>query len=248
MERISLSVNGVEISALKGSNVPVFYIHGSGGDAELWNNQLLEIGGYAIDLPNHGKSGRVEVTNVDDYANYVAEFVRRISGKGVIIGHSLGGAIAQKVYLNHRKVVRALVLAGTGARLRVLPSVLEGLKERPKETASLVADMAFYRKEFVESFRRLFEVRAEVLLRDLMICNEFDLLDDFKSGKINFEVPTLAIVGEKDLLTPKKYSEFLASYNAELKVLEKAGHMLMLENPKEFNECIKGFLSSIGVL
>lgn len=246
MERIFLSAGGVELSVLKGSEIPVFYIHGSAGDAEIWKNQLKEIGGYAIDLPNHGFSGRAIIRSIDDYAHFVSELVIRISGSGVILGHSLGGAVAQKVYLNHRKTVEALVLVGTGARLRVLPKVLEGLKENPSETAKFMADMAFHRKEFVEDFGRLFKERAGILLEDLTLCNEFDLLDDFRSGKVKFDVPALAIVGENDFLTPPKYSEFFKAFGAEVRVVENAGHMVMVENPEAFNGCLKEFLSSLG--
>jgi pimeloyl-ACP methyl ester carboxylesterase len=246
MERIFFSVGGVDISVLKASEVPVFYIHGSAGDAEIWKNQLGEIGGYAIDLPNHGFSGKAKIRSIDDYAYFVSKLVSRISGSGIIVGHSLGGAVAQKVYLNHRKTAEALVLVGTGARLRVLPKALEGLKENPTETAKFMADMAFHRKEFIEHFGKLFKERAGILLEDLTLCNEFDLLNDFRSGKIKFDVPVIAIVGEHDLLTPPKYSEFFKAFGAEMRVVESAGHMVMIENPKTFNMCLKEFLRSLG--
>lgn len=243
--RLDLAVSNTKISVIKGSEKPIFYIHGSGGDAELWAKQLEEIGGYAIDLPNHGLSGTAEIRDMDDYAYFVAETIKRISGKGIVVGHSLGGAIAQKVFINHRETVLALVLVGTGARLRVLPKVLEGLRAMPLETAKFVAEMAFHRKEFVGQFAELFKARAEILLKDLMICNEFDLLEDYKAGKIKFSVPTIAIVGENDFLTPVKYSEFFTQFGAELRVIKNAGHMVMLENPEEFNTELKKFIKKL---
>lgn len=140
MERISFLIDNKRISVLKGSRERIFYIHGSGGDAEIWKNQLMDLGGYAIDLPKHGKSENAEIRSVDDYAYFVAEIVKKIAGKAIVVGHSLGGAVAQKVYLNHKEIVESLVL-----------------------------------------------------------------------------------VGEHDLLTPLKYSEFFAKYGAELKVIKNAG-------------------------
>ncbi|MCS7130583.1 MAG: alpha/beta hydrolase [Archaeoglobaceae archaeon] len=245
MERISFLIDNKRISVLKGSRERIFYIHGSGGDAEIWKNQLMDLGGYAIDLPNHGKSENAEIRSVDDYAYFVAEIVKKIAGKAIVVGHSLGGAVAQKVYLNHKEIVEALVLVGTGARLRVLPSVLEGLKIKASETSKIVANVAFHRKEFVEQFAKLFEERAKILLEDLMLCDAFDILEDYKAGKIRFEVPTIAIVGEHDLLTPLKYSEFFAKYGAELRVIKNAGHMVMLENPLEFNAELKKFIDQL---
>lgn len=246
MERVCIVVDSKKISVLKAKDVPIFYIHGSGCDANLWINQLEEIGGFAIDLPNHGESDEAKVNSVEDYAFFVAKVIEKIAGKGVVAGHSLGGAIAQMVYLRHREVVKALALIGSGARLRVLPHILEGLEKKGEETAKLVAEMAFYKKEFVESYSKLFIRRSDILLQDLSICDKFDILEDFRSGKIKFEVPTIAIVGEKDLLTPVKYSKFFADFgNAELAIVENSGHMVMLENPKKFNEILKDFLRRV---
>uniref|UniRef100_A0A7J2THV8 Alpha/beta hydrolase n=1 Tax=Archaeoglobus fulgidus TaxID=2234 RepID=A0A7J2THV8_ARCFL len=245
MKRVELLVEGKRISILKASDFPIFYIHGSGCDATLWIKQLEELGGFAIDLPNHGESDELEVESVEDYARIVAEVVDRTSGSGLIAGHSLGGAIAQMVYLKHRKVVKALILISTGARLRVLPKILEGLENNPSETARFISEMAFASREYVEDFSKLFADRAKILLEDLKICDRFDLLEDFKAGKIRFDVPTIAIVGEKDMLTPVKYSQFFSNFGARVAVIENAGHMVMLEKPKELNEIIRNFLSEL---
>ncbi len=245
MERVQLFIQNKGISILKASDLPLFYIHGSGCDATLWLKQLEELGGFAIDLPNHGKSDEFKIESVEDYAEIISEVIKEISGSGIIAGHSLGGAIAQMLYLKHKNVVRALILIGTGARLRVLPKILEGLEKTPLETARFVAEMAFADKRFVDEFSKLFAERAKILHRDLKICDKFDLLEDFKSGKIKFEVPTVAIVGDKDLLTPVKYSQFFTNYGAKLVVVENAGHMVMLEKPEKLNEVIKSFLKEL---
>ncbi|MEM0351130.1 MAG: alpha/beta hydrolase [Archaeoglobaceae archaeon] len=246
MERVRIPIKGKMISVLKGSNLPLFYIHGSGCDAEIWLRQLEEIGGYAIDLPNHGESEKTEIRSVEDYAEFVAEVVRRISGKGVIVGHSLGGAIAQVVYFKHSNVVRALVLLSTGARLRVLPELLEGLEKNPDEMVKMAANMAFAKKDFLKEYEEIFRKRAKILLEDLKICNKFDLLEDFRSGKLKFSVPTIAVVGERDVLTPVKYSQFFTNFGAELRVIKEVGHMVMLEAPDELNQIIREFLEKLS--
>ncbi|MEM2176657.1 MAG: alpha/beta hydrolase [Archaeoglobaceae archaeon] len=242
MERIHTFVNGKKISILKRDKTPIFYVHGSGCDATIWRLQLEEIGGFAIDLPNHGESDRVEICSVDDYAYFVANVVKNISGKGVIAGHSLGGAIAQMVYLKYREVVSGLALIGTGARLRVLPQVLDGLATRSHETAKLLAEMAFARKELIKQFADIFTKNANLLLDDLRICDKFDILEDYRTGKIRFEVPAIAIVGEKDFLTPVKYSKFFTDFGSEIAIVENSGHMVMIENPETLNEVLKNFL------
>ncbi|MEM2059271.1 MAG: alpha/beta hydrolase [Archaeoglobaceae archaeon] len=245
MERARIFIDSKAISVLKAKDAPIFYVHGSGCDASIWKNQLEDIGGFAVDLPNHGESDKAEINSVEDYAFFVAKVIERTAGKGVIVGHSLGGAVAQMVYLKYKEVVKALALIGTGARLRVLPQILEGLAKKNIETLRLVSEMAFHRKEFVEAFTEFFSKNSEILLKDLSLCDKFDLLEDFKSGKIKFDVPTIAIVGENDLLTPVKYSKFFANFGAELAVVENSGHMVMLENPKKLNETLKGFLKKV---
>ncbi len=58
MERIALEIDASRISLLKGKERNVVYIHGSGCDATLWEKQLEEVGGYAIDLPMARVVGR----------------------------------------------------------------------------------------------------------------------------------------------------------------------------------------------
>jgi pimeloyl-ACP methyl ester carboxylesterase len=60
------------------------------------------------------------------------------------------------------------------------------------------------------------------------------------------EVPCLIIVGKQDQLTPVKYSEFSHNKikNSELLIINKAGHMVMLEKPNEVNQAIESFISN----
>jgi len=250
LERVFIDVDGVKVSLLKGRERKVFYIHSSGSDATQWVNQLTAIGGYAIDLPNHGQSDTVEVKSVDEYAYYASESLKKTVGKAVVVGHSLGGAVAQKLYLRNPEICLALVLVGTGARLRVLPEILEGLKKEPEKAVDLMLNMAFASKgEEYEKKRREFLDRVDVLHLDLSLCDRFDLLEDYRNGKLKIGVPTLVIVGEEDKLTPLKYHEFFHKHipNSELVVIPGASHMVMLEKHVEFNEALEKFLKKVGV-
>ena len=250
LERVFVEVGGVKISVLKGKERRIFYVHSSGSDASQWKKQLENVGGYAIDLPNHGKSDKAAVKSVDDYAHYVGEVVRRVVKRAVLVGHSLGGAVVQKLYLTNPELCEALILVGTGARLRVLPDILEGLKKDPERAVGLILDMGFAEKgEEYEKKRKEFLERAEVLHLDLSLCDKFDLLEDYRNGKVKIDVPTLIVVGEKDRLTPVKYAEFFHKHipNSKLVVIEGASHMVMLEKPEEFNRVLEEFLEELGV-
>mgnify|MGYP000589723240 CR=1 FL=1 len=247
-ERISLNVDGKRVSLLRGRERKIFYIHSSGSDAEQWRYQLEEIGGYAIDLPNHGKSESAEIGSVDDYARYVSKAIRQTCGSAVIAGHSLGGAVAQKVCLNYPETCIGLVLVGTGARLRVLPEILENLRKKPEDAVKKILEMGFFRKdERYEEMKKKYIQNAEVLHLDLSLCDRFDLLEDYRSGKMEIGVPTLIVVGREDRLTPVKYAEFFKNHipGSELAVIDNASHMVMLERPDEFNSVLESFLRKV---
>ncbi|AGK61858.1 putative hydrolases or acyltransferases (alpha/beta hydrolase superfamily) [Archaeoglobus sulfaticallidus PM70-1] len=232
-------------------DLPVLYIHGSGSNSKIWKNQLEAIGGYAIDLPGHGESDDANIETVEDYARYVLEAMEE---KGLdrmfIAGHSLGGAIAQMVYLIDRSRVMGLILVGTGARLRVLDEILEGLKNDFDTMAKKLVNMLFSRK-FSDSrikdevLKDLLSCGSRITHRDFSACDKFDLLSDYKEGKVKVDVPVLCIVGSDDIMTPVKYSEFFRkTIGAEVKVIEDAGHMVMIEKPDEVNSTILEFVKS----
>ncbi len=248
MPEIEVEIDDVVVSIAKGSGREIFYVHSSGSDAEQWKYQLETVGGYAIDLPNHGKSDKAEINSVDDYAYYVSEAIKQICGKAVIAGHSLGGAVAQKVYLNYPETCMGLVLVGTGARLRVLPEILENLKTKPEKAVELILDMAFYRKE--NEYRKIREKylrNSDVLYLDLSVCDKFDLLNEYRESRIKIDVPVLLVFGREDRLTPLKYGEFFRNHipSSHLVVIDEASHMVMLEKPEEFNSALDSFLGKI---
>ncbi|MDW8045247.1 MAG: alpha/beta hydrolase, partial [Nitrososphaerota archaeon] len=193
---------------------------------------------------------KATIKDVEDYAFYVAKATEGLIGKAIFAGHSLGGAIAQILYLKFKSIVDGLILIGTGARLRVLPQILDGLRVKPEETIDTFISYLFgegtVSKDLVEATRRSILERREILLKDLLICDRFDLLEDFKSGKIRIEVPTLVIVGEKDRLTPVKYSQFFHSNItlSKLYIIKDAGHMVMVEKPDELNKILSEFITS----
>jgi pimeloyl-ACP methyl ester carboxylesterase len=83
-------------------------------------------------------------------------------------------------------------------------------------------------------------ISASVTYSDFFICDKFDVLEKIEL----ISVPCLIIVGRQDKLTPIKYSEF--SHNkitqSDLQIIEDAGHMVMIEKPKEVNEAIRKFI------
>jgi pimeloyl-ACP methyl ester carboxylesterase len=187
---------------------------------------------------------------VEAYADHVYTFIRELRlPRLFLVGHSMGGAITQTLALRHPEVLKAIVLVGTGARLKVLPLILEGIQNNFKAAVEKITRLAFSEKASSVLIERgieyLMRCPPKVIFGDYLACDRFDLIDEI--GKIN--LPTLIVCGEDDTLTPVKYSEFLHSRirGSTLRVLPGAGHMVMLESPEAFNEALRTFVRNLTV-
>lgn len=224
------------------------FVHGAGGTHRHWGNQLQGLRGgalYALDLPGHGRSGGEAERSIHGYAEFLLDFLRASgAGRATLVGHSMGGAIVQHLALNHASEVQGLILVGTGARLRVLPSLLEGVLIDFEPTVEALLGYAYSAsapKQLVESAREEWLANApEVVHSDFLACDGFDVMQ--RLGEIR--CPTLVLCGENDQLTPPKYSRYLEENvpDARLAIIPNAGHMLMLEQPERVNQAIEEFL------
>ncbi len=236
-----------------GEGLPIVFIHGSMGNHMSWEFQKQLSEKYRLvllDLPGHGESDLLdEEISVKLYADYVAEFVRGLGiEKMVVVGHSLGGAICIQLALNYPELLRGLVLVGSGAKLGVLPTILEALRTNFEESIELaIGGMAFAgntNPELIEMAKNeCLKCKQQVGYSDFAACNNFDVRE--RISEIN--IPTLIIVGAEDKLTPVKWSQYLNEKisNSSLKIIESAGHMVMIEQPEELNQAMLTFLTDL---
>ena len=201
-----------------------------------------------IELPGHGESEGEGEQEIGRYAEHVYAFLMAMGLEKVfLVGHSMGGAIAQTLGLIHPERVKGIVLVGTGARLKVLPLILDGIKDNFKETVLKINQFAYSQKVPADLIEKgvslMLQCRPEVLYGDFLACDRFDLMNEVE--KIG--LPVLILCGDDDQLTPVKYSQFLYSRikGSRLEVLPSAGHMVMMELPHEFNEKIKEFIEGL---
>lgn len=233
---------------------PLVLIHGAGGSRLSWPAGLRRMSGirvYALDLPGHGKSGGNGRSSIPDYARALDGWLEQMGiPQAILAGHSMGGAIALWSSLEYPQRVAALVLIGTGARMRVHPDLLE--RSRHPATfafaVSQVTEWSYSEKappELVRlASRRLAEVSPQVLYGDFLACDEFDVRDRLQQ----VTQPCLVISGEADRMVPVKYAAFLANGlpAARLVVIPGAGHMVLLEKPEEVSAAVKGFLGDLA--
>lgn len=225
------------------------FIHGAGGTHRHWGYQLQGLSGvdlYSLDLPGHGRSEGEAQTSIAGYSEFLLEFLDVLElTRATLVGHSMGGAIIQNLALDHASRVDRLILVGTGARLRVLPSILEGLLNDFEPTVDMMLGTAFSHnapQELMDLARLEWLANPpEVLHGDFLACDEFDVMERLEE----IQCATLVLCGEADQLTPPKYSSFLHQRiaGAMLSIIPDAGHMVMLEQPGLVNHAIEVFLA-----
>jgi len=246
--RISYEISGEEAGI---SPTAVIYIHGSGGTGYVWKNQLrVRAPGFcqaAVDLPGHGRSAGAGARTIEGYSNFIRDFVQTVFGAPVVLaGHSMGGAVALSFALSYPEALKGLILAGTGARLRVAPAVLEAAQDEQKSAA--LRGYAYSPKTppavVQEAEQEAALTPAPVRYGDFLACDRFDVMG--RLGEIR--VPALVICGEDDALTPPKYARYLEANlpGARLAIIPAAGHMVMWEQPEAVNAAIAGFLQTVA--
>lgn len=230
---------------------PIIFIHGSGDSARVWRPQLEQLGShhmvYAIDLPGHGERpdtlpAEVTIWNFAQSAREIIQNELTIDHpiKPVIAGHSLGGAIALSLALEHPTELSGLILIGTGARLRVLPEVLASTSATPQEARRRLIKAGVTREHAETISPMIWSEQVEpgpiIIHRDLAACNIFDCMARLPEIRL----PTLIICGTEDRATPAKYSQYLHEHieGSILQLIPHAAHYVFREQPETVNRAI----------
>jgi len=236
-----------------GSGAGLVCIHGSGGSHALWEGQLSlakQTPVATLDLSGHGESEDIEADpgyeTLEAYAEDVVA-VADATGCRILMGHSLGGAVALWAALEYELALSGLVLTATGARLAVLSDLL-----------ALFEDDFEHAVEFLHGPNRFFhdpdpetvhlsktiltETGQAVTVRDFNTVNRFDV----RGRLAELTLPAAAIVGEYDQLTPLSYHRhFTAEMDCSLLRVENAAHLAMLEESAAFNSAVSMFLARL---
>ncbi len=234
------------------SSPPLVCLHGAGGNHRHWGYQLRDLCPkrriLTFDLPGHGRSPEPGCKRIEDYGNWLLTALDILDIEQTFIaGHSMGGMIALWVALHAPERVAGLILTSTGARLKILPLLLENLANGGLNlTVQTIVQRGYGKKaapELVLAGSQDFkQVKPTVFYGDFLACNEFNVMD--KLGRIT--CPTLILCGEEDEVTPPKFSLYLQKHipRAKLVIIPEAGHMLPLEKPIEVSAEIGNFLET----
>jgi pimeloyl-ACP methyl ester carboxylesterase len=232
-------------------------IHAFPVDVEMWSEQVDALAGaaevLAPDLPGFGGTPPAgDVMTMDAAADHVAgEMDRAGIDRAVVCGLSIGGYVAFSMWRRHRDRISGLVLADTRAepdddagreRRRLVAEKArergsEAIAEEPPPLLSEDADPALW--ERVKAMIRR-QPAPSIAAASLGMAERADarpLLPDI-------DVPTTVLVGSADTLTPPPMSETMVAAipQAELVVLDDAGHLSNLEAPDGFTAALRASL------
>lgn len=228
----------------------VILIHGAGGTHLHWPYNLRRLNGHRVlapDLPGHGKSNGIGEQDIDKYAHGLVSWMQEVGvKKAAVIGHSMGGAIAQSIAINYPQLVERLVLISTGAVLPVNQDLLEKVSSPTTAPAALdlITKWSYSPqaspKLLKKAREQMGEIRPSVIYGDFLACNQFDSTKELS----NIGAPTLILCGEEDKMTPLRFSKQLEASipNARLTTIPSAGHMVMLEQPEIVSKMVFDFL------
>ncbi|MBU0559715.1 MAG: alpha/beta hydrolase [Bacteroidetes bacterium] len=250
----------------KQSNQAIVFIHGFPFDHTMWENQVnvFKKNYYCVayDIRGLGASyvGDAQYT----MQAFVADLFSIISGLNlknpIICGLSMGGYIALRAVELNQNIFKALILCDTKADADTDSAKLA----RSEKINQINVDgLEVFIDEFVpncfcdefikEKSKIVFEVIAKAKSLNplgvkgslLAMMTRTSTSDYLK----NIIIPTLAVCGSFDTLTPTTVMRNMAEQipYCEFAVAPRAGHLAPLENPEFVNDAIGGFLKKIGV-
>lgn len=243
-----------------GSGRVVLMLHGIGGGRRSFAPQMAVLADryrvVAWDMPGYGNSAPLQDMTWSALADAAVALIDHLGVEMVdLLGHSMGGMVAQEMVAQHPRRVARLILAGTSpafggstddfknkflaARLKPLdegktpgdiaPELVRGMVGEEPDPAGVAAAIDSMRQISAASYRQALQCLVG-----------FNRRDDL--GRI--AVPTLLIAGERDRTAPPAGMRKMAEQVPGSRYVELpgAGHLMNLERPMAFTAAVAGFL------
>ena len=240
---------------------PVLMIQGLGASKNAWNLQRIAMATRfrIISFDNRGAGRSDKPTEPFTLEQMADDAIAVLDAAGIetahVVGASMGGVISQIVAVKHPQRVRSLTLVCTACRNHPWRQELlqswaktaeeKGMIEVGKEAAQWVMSPRSFRR-LVPAFTWMGPLAA-LRPRHSFVSQIHAILDtreDLVDQLSTITAPTMVIVGNQDILTPRGDSEEIAERipNAELVVISGAAHGLMMEHSSTFNKILIEFL------
>lgn len=228
------------------------FLHAFPLDASMWLPQVAALRGhvrmFAPNFPGFGGEPLGEARTLDDYADHVAAGLDRAGiRRATICGLSLGGYVVFALWRRHRARIESLVLADTRAEADP-PEAVEKRKEVAENARRGGGEwMAQHLPQLLSEaappklWERVREVAraqgGEAIARAALA---MAARQDSRALLAQINVPTLVVVGARDVVTPPVAARLIAGsiHGARLVEIPKAGHLSNIDAPHEFLQAL----------
>lgn len=242
---------------------PVLFIHGIGGGADSWLRQLEFFGrsrrAIAWWMPGYGPSAPLPEMTFDALADAVVALLDHLELPHVhLVGHSIGGMIAQTLAGRAQHRLASLTLSATSPafgskdgdfqrafvekRIKPLDDGFSLADLAPKIVAELVGDNVDMGA--IEAAIASMSQVPPASYRAAMKCV---VHFDARPVLPTISAPTLLVAGSQDTNAPAPMMERMAQKiaGAHFRVIEAAGHLANMEQPAAFNQILSNFIADI---
>ena len=243
----------------------LLFLHGVGGGHHAWDRQLpyFSSRGYAAhawDQPGYGHSPAVDPYDLAQVSASLKRLIDSLGEAVVLVGHSMGGFVAQETYARFPEAVKGLVLSFTspafggkgGEFARQFIAARVGLLDAGKSMAEVAAQLMPTMRgsksdpEGLSQAQRIMaEIPPETYRKAVQLLTTFDRRPELK----DIAVPALVLAGSEDRTAPPQVMERMAKEipAAQYVVLEGCGHLGPMDQPDAFNSAVEAFLHRNGL-
>lgn len=242
---------------------PVVLLHGVGGSRLGWSTtgpRLAAAGlrAHALDQPGYGDSPLIDPYDMAGMAEAVGRFIDGLGEPAAVVGHSMGGMVAQELVARSPERVRALVLAATSpafgpadgqwqqgflaSRFAPLDAGL-GMRGLADQLVPAMLTASADPARAAAAHALMAAVPEATYRRALAALVRFDR----RANLPEIRVPTLVITGDEDRTASPEVARRMAAKipGARCEILPATGHLAMLEKPEPFDTVVLEFLTGV---
>ncbi|MGI9327952.1 MAG: alpha/beta fold hydrolase [Pseudomonadales bacterium] len=239
----------------KGEGTAIVFAHGAGGNAAIWFNQVAHFSpDHQVIAFDHRGFGRTPVPDEQLSARWFRDDLLAILDaeeieQAHIVGQSMGGFTVLRTALDAPDRVLSLTMSATHGGIAnpnptpAMKALVSSSDSDISGVSNTMSKASKRRPELMQLYESINNFNINFRwsnLTHLLGPKNTLQLEDLAAVKC----PTLFICGEEDPLFPP---ELLASYiphfgNAQLEVVENAGHSPYFEQPDRFNALLKQHL------
>ena len=244
-----------------GRGRPVILLHGWLESWGLWQETIdflcRSYRTYAIDFWGFGESDKKrESFTVPDFVLLVNEFMEKLGIKNApLVGHSMGGTVSLSVAINHPEKVSKVVVIGSPiegsslsvllklASVRVIASLVYRMMDVLKLGIRLAAPVITRESQWPAMIHKdLNNVTLESFLLSISSLRQTNLTPYLPP----IYQPVMGMYGDRDVIVNPNQWSILDTYlqRVQIERFQKAGHFIMLDEPRQFKNTLKSYLDS----